>query len=477
MACPYKGLIRYDVEDAVWFHGRERLTADLLARLGTTRFVGVVGASGAGKSSLVRAGLLAAIRDGALPASERWPAVILVPGRDPVDELARVLSTPCGRTVAHVRARLDEGPAALDVLLREATPIRGDPFVLLVDQFEELFTVCSDAQQRAHFIELITTCVADDDCPLVVIAAVRADYFGRCADNADLAELFRGSALVGAMERDEVRRAVEGPARVAGVVLEEGLVDQVLADVAEEPGALPLLSAALVATWERRNGRTMTRAGYMEVGGVRGALARSAENVYEQLGEDQREIARGIFLRLAEPGLGLDDVRRRAPLEELLVDDANADVLEVLVERRLVVAGEQTAEVAHETLLRQWPRLRGWLEVDRDSRRSLRRLADAANDWERGGHDSDLLDRGARLAVALEVAAAHPNDVNALEREFLDAARAASRSGTDPSPADVAPLDAARLGPRRSRRGGSRGGRRSVQPATRRRASANVSGT
>lgn len=424
VACPYKGLIRYEVEDAVWFHGRERLTAELLARVGTSRFVGVVGTSGAGKSSLVRAGLLAAIRDGALPGSERWPAVVVVPGRDPIDELARVLSTACGRTVEHTRACLDEGPAALAVLLSDSTAVRGDPFVLLVDQFEELYTICTNPEQRAHFIDLIATGATDADCPLVVIAAVRADYFGRCADNAELAELFRGSMLVGAMERDELRRAIEGPARVAGVALEDGLTDRVLADVADEPGALPLLSAALVATWERRRGRTLSKAGYEDVGGVRGALARSAEDAYTHLRVDQQGLARGIFLRLAEPGVGLDDVRRRAPLDELLIDDANADVLEILVERRLVVAGEQTAEIAHEALFRQWPRLREWLELDRDSRRTLRRLTDSASDWDSGGRDPDLLDRGARLAVALEVAAAYPDDVNTLEREFLDAAQA-----------------------------------------------------
>jgi DNA-binding SARP family transcriptional activator/WD40 repeat protein len=424
VACPYKGLMRYDAEDAVWFHGRERLSAELLARLGVHRFVGVVGASGSGKSSLVRAGLLAAIREGALPASESWPCALLTPGRDPIDELARALAHPCGLSAATISARLDaEGVPAFGALLRDAAPRPGGRFVVVVDQFEEVFTLCDDVEQRALFLELLATGVADADSPLSVVIAVRADYYGRLAEDADLAALLTGGVLVGSMERDELRRAIEEPARIAGLVLDPNLVDRILLDVADEPGALPLLSTALVGTWERRRGATLTVGGYDAAGGVHGALARLADDVYERFEPDEQRAARDVFLRLAEPGQGTDDVRRRAPLDELVADDVHADVLTALVERRLVVTGEHTAEVAHEALLREWPRLREWLQADREARQVLRRLALAAADWDAGARDADLLDRGARLAGALDIADAHPDQVNPLEREFLAASR------------------------------------------------------
>ena len=223
------------------------------------------------------------------------------------------------------------------------------------------------------------------------------------------------------MRPDELQRAIEEPADRAGLAIEPGLVERIFDDVGTEPGALPLMETALLETWLRRRGHTLTLSGYDEAGGVRGAVAHLAEGVYEPMTPDAQRVTRGIFLRLAEPGSGLDDVRRRAPLEELITSDDHAAVLATLVEHRLVVTNDSTGEVAHEALLREWPRLRSWLEEDREGRRMQRALADATQVWDGSGQIDDLVFRGTRLAAAVEVADSHPEDVNPLEREFLGA--------------------------------------------------------
>jgi DNA-binding SARP family transcriptional activator/WD40 repeat protein len=426
--CPYKGLLRFEHEDASWYFGRERLVAELLGMVATTRCTSIVGASGSGKSSLVRAGLLAALRDDALPGSANWPHVLLVPGTDPLLELARALAL-----VSHaaspdsVRDRLIEAPESVSNLTTRALDGR-DPdsrLVLVVDQLEEVFTVCDDEVTRDRFLEVLVHAARDPEARTTVVVAIRADYYGWFAAHPEPAALLAGAnVLVGPMRPDELQRAMEEPARRAGLVLEDGLVEQIFDDVGTEPGALPLLETALLETWIRRSGHMLTLEGYAAAGGVRGAVAQLADDVYERLSAVEREVARGLLLRLAEPGVGTDDVRRRAPLEELVVDEEHARVLATLVENRLVVAGDVTAEVAHEALLREWPRLRGWLETDREGRRVQHALSSAAQDWARGQRDDDLLFRGSRLVAALDVADAHPAEINPVERDFLAAGRA-----------------------------------------------------
>ena len=231
------------------------------------------------------------------------------------------------------------------------------------------------------------------------------------------------------MRPDELQRAIEEPARRAGLVLEDGLVERIFDDVGTEPGSLPLLETALLETWTRRSGQTLTLEGYEASGGVRGAVAHLADDVYARMSSSEQDIARGIFLRLAEPGVGTDDVRRRAPLDELVVDDDHAAVLATLVEHRLVVTGDATAEVAHEALLREWPRLRSWLEEDREGRRVHRALSNAAQEWAAGeARRRPLVPRLATRGRARRRRCAHPTEINPLEREFLAASRAAGRS-------------------------------------------------
>lgn len=394
-ACPFKGLASFDVEDAPVFFGRERLVADMIARLPGTRLMGVVGPSGSGKSSALRAGLLAALAEGVLPGSERWPQALIRPG-------------------AHPLAALERATAELPA---------GERWIVAVDQFEEAFTTCRDTAERAAFVDALVECARDAGRRTLLLVAVRADFYGHCAQFSELSRLLGANqVLVGPMRRQELRRAIELPARRADLRVEPELVDALLADVEGEPGALPLLSTALLELWQQRDGRRLTLAAYEHTGGVLGAVARLAEGAYERLDGSQREAARRILLRLAGDG----GVRVRVPIAELPGDAQ--DVLSVLASDRLITIGEGEVEVAHEALLREWPRLRAWLEEDADGRRVHRHLTEAARGWDAGGRDAAELYRGSRLVAASEWAAAHDEDLNRLERDFLAASRAASEA-------------------------------------------------
>jgi WD40 repeat protein/DNA-binding SARP family transcriptional activator len=400
VVCPFKGLASFDVADAEYFFGRERLIAELVARLVGAPLLGVVGPSGSGKSSVVRAGLLPALAGGALPGSDEWSQVLIRPGEHPLRELAGAVS---------------DAPATRRVLL-------------VVDQFEETFTVCRDEHERAAFVDALVRAQSDQTRRIVVLA-VRADFYGRCASYPALSELLGAHhVLVGPMRRDELRRAIELPARRVGLQVEAELVDALLGDVEEEPGALPLLSSALLELWQDREGRSLRHAAYERTGRVHGAVARLAEAAFARLDPGQQDVARSVLLRLAGPGAGGAAVRRRVALAELEGQggDDLERVLEVLAERRLVTISAATVEVAHEALLREWPRLRGWLEEDAEGRRLHRHLAGAARDWDEHGRDRADLYRGARLAAALEWRARHEQELNRAERAFVDASQAAA---------------------------------------------------
>jgi WD40 repeat protein/DNA-binding SARP family transcriptional activator len=427
VVCPYKGLARYEPGDAAYFFGRERLVAVLVAQLVGAGLLGVVGASGSGKSSAVRAGLLAALRDGVLPGSEQWRQVLIRPGEHPLSVLARAAGAAPdvpGGSPNDALATADRQP---DRAIRRLAA-GAERLVLVVDQFEEVFTTCRDEAERAAFLGALTE-AASADRYVTVVVAVRADYYGRCAAYPQLARLMAANhVLVGPMDHDELRRAIQAPANLAGLRLEAGLPEALLADVAGEPGGLPLLSTALLESWEHRRGRTLTLAAYHQAGGVRGAIARLAERAWQQLDANQQEVARRLLLRLAGPGEGDQVVRRRVPLEEVAADrDQPAGrVLAVLADRRLLTVDEGTVEVAHEALLHEWPRLRGWLADDVQGRTLHRHLASAAREWDQAARDPGELYRGARLAGALDWARDHPADLNEVERAFLDAARAAT---------------------------------------------------
>jgi len=405
--CPFKGLAFFDRADAEFFCGRERLVVGLVARLAESPLAGIVGSSGVGKSSLLRAGVLPALAAGALPGSARWRQVLLRPGTCPNAELGRALA---GEALPGVAGQLAPG----------------ERIVVAVDQFEELFTLCEQEEERAGFAGQLAAAAADRDRRALVVVALRADFYGRLASYPALAALVSAShVLVGPMDRAELARAIEEPAARAGLQVERPLVQALVSEVAGEPGGLPLLSTTLLQLWRARDGDVLSYASYRASGGVRGAVARLAEDAYHQLGEAEQPIARGLLLRLAS---GEDGTlaRRRVPAGELERLPGAGPVLTRLTGARLLTVSDGEVELSHEALLREWPRYRAWLEEDRAGRRLHAHLTAAATDWDARGRDAADVYRGARLAAALEWRAAHEPELNQAERAFLDAGRAAA---------------------------------------------------
>ena len=440
--CPYKGLNYFDESDADLFVGREALITKLTERvlsLTSTearkkiRFLAVVGASGSGKSSLVRAGLVPGLRWNKKSAD--WHIYILTPTVHPLENLAITLTSE-DESVTAASTLMDDlsrDPRSLQLFVKRQ--LENPTFVLLViDQFEETFALCHTERERASFIENLLTAASEAEGPVIVLITLRADFYAHCAHYIHLREaLAQNQEYIGAMSEEELRRAIEEPARRGRWELEPGLVDLLLRDVGHEPGALPLLSHALLETWQRRRGRTMTMSGYASSGGVRGAIAETAETVFiDQFTNEQRSIARRIFLRLTELGdeISAADTRRRATFNELILKPEEAIrtqmVLKVLADARLIITSEDSAEVAHEALIREWPTLRGWLEDNREGLRLHRQLTEAAHEWLGLDYTPDTLYRGARLAQAREWAATHAEEMNMLERDFLAASIEAS---------------------------------------------------
>jgi class 3 adenylate cyclase/energy-coupling factor transporter ATP-binding protein EcfA2 len=436
---PYRGLQAFEEEDADLFYGRDETVARLVDQVQKARFLALIGASGSGKSSILRAGLIPHLRREQPP----WRIHLLTPTAHPLEALAAAVAADA--SPAQVTALIDDmrgDPRSLAVALRRQAGGRSRQrgrVLIAVDQLEEVFTLCRDETERTAFLaNLIHACGLDDGSArtkpdadrATVVITLRADFYAFLAPYPPLRDASAASQLyVGTMSSTELRQAIEEPARRGEWEFVPGLVDLLLRDVGDEPGALPLLSHALLETWRRRRGTTMTLRSYAESGGVKGAIARTADRVYEgELSEEQRPIARDIFVRLTELGEGTQDTRRRARLAELLPPDADAasivrSLIGALADARLITVGEDDVEVAHEALIREWPTLREWLRADREGLRTRRRIADAAVEWERLGRDDDALLRGARLAEAAELVAANPALLNDGEHRFVDASR------------------------------------------------------
>ncbi|MGE5124521.1 MAG: helix-turn-helix domain-containing protein, partial [Acidobacteriaceae bacterium] len=459
--CPYKGLDYFDEVDAELFVGRESLTEKLVQEviaLGSNkqgeegRFFAIVGASGSGKSSLVRAGLIPAMRWD--KESATWQIYILTPTAHPLESLATTLTRESSlTTTAQFMDDLAQEPRALSLFFhRELKSNGGTYFLLLIDQFEELFAICHSVEDRAAFINNLLAAAFEEDGKVIIVITLRADFYAHCASYLQLRQaLASHQEYIGVMSDEEMRRAIEEPAKRGRWEFEEGLVELIVHDVGHEPGALPLLSHALLETWRRRHGHTLTLSGYISSGGVRGAIAETAETVFmDQFTHQQQAIARRIFLRLTELGeeTASGDTRRRATLDELILkpeeSEATQIVLKALADARLVTTSEDSVQVAHEALIREWPTLRNWLEENREGLRLHRQLTESAQDWQASGGEMDMLFRGARLAQAREWADSHAEDMNPLEKEFLEASIASSeREAADREAAHQRELEAA----------------------------------
>ncbi len=413
--CPYLGLAPFEPRHAELFFGRTEEVAELRARIGSDTFLAVFGASGSGKSSLLRAGLLPALRN------DVTDTFLLTPGRHPVEELAVRVANLLGVAAAPLAADLLAHPEHVGLSWRQAFAAEdGTRVVLMVDQFEEVFTLCGDERERRAFVRCLAESATGQNGRVRVVLGIRADFLARCAQYPELVVLLRDrQVLVGPMDDDALRSVVREPGALAGMKVETALVEAVVADARGEPGALPLVSHALYETWRLRGGSTMSLAAYRAAGGVHGAIAQTAERVYHSFDEHEQTVVRDVFLRLTALGQGTEDTRRRVTRTELARADAD-DVLSRLAAARLITLGEHTVEVAHEALIRSWPRLRTWLTEDREHLTAHRRLTDTATEWRERGRDDGLLHRGARLA---EWEGRDTGGLNDLEREFLTASR------------------------------------------------------
>ena len=441
---PYKGLDFYDVDNAPLFFGREKLTAELVGFVREHAFLAIVGASGSGKSSLARAGLIASLlgknphplEGGVQPplGSRDWRYVAVTPTAHPFEALARGLAGDGGEAVA-LRDALVADPRAL----ADRVPVlagAGGHLLLLVDQFEELFTLCKDAKERVAYVAtLLTACdepgFGSAGAPCTLILTVRADFYAQCIGFENLrAALETHQKPIGAMNRAELQRTIELPARAGQWAFQQGLVEQILDDVGDQPGNLPLLSYALLETWNRRSGRVMTLAGYQAAGGVRDAINRTAERVFDDLTrQGLGDVARRIFLSLVEPADEGRATRRREQLRALAPEDSQSPEARALLalsarDARLVTVDGDAVQISHEALITAWPKLGEWLRTYHDDLQLLQSVRDAAAAWTAAAEaeKQDLLThRGGRLDDAIKLRDAGEFPIDERERAYLAA--------------------------------------------------------
>ncbi|MFE7600875.1 hypothetical protein [Streptomyces sp. NPDC057494] len=422
LPCPYPGLQPYRAEDSAHFFGREPLTArlmELVDDLPDGGQVVLVGASGAGKSSLLRAGLLAG-REArtAVPA----PALLLpAPGPHPMRTLAEAWARATGRDSDEVRAELERGsfPAP-----RHQRPACG---LLMVDQFEEIFTRCDAPEERAAFVSLLTGS-GGGRRPRVVLG-LRADHYGSCLEYPGLERaLARAQLTVPPLREAELRATVEGPAAAVGLTIEPGLTDRLLDDLRsgrsanDAATALPFLAHALRETWRGRSGARLTLSGYQATGGIWESVATTTRSVYESLDDDEQATMRELLLRLVHlpPDGGAAVLRHRVPLASLPAGSSR--IRDQLAAERLLTVDQETAQISHEALLRAWPLLRQWIQEDAAALLLRQQLESAAEEWDTAGHDAAFLFRGSRLQAAAELAGEY--ELPQLQEEFLAAAQA-----------------------------------------------------
>ncbi|MGW7412107.1 nSTAND1 domain-containing NTPase [Streptomyces sp. NPDC054863] len=433
--CPYPGLAEFRIEQSRWFFGRDELVADLMVGLSARLWDGgplaVVAPSGTGKSSLLRAGLLPAVRRGALgpSGSAQWPCLLLTPTTDPLQALATQLAKAIGVGAERAAEALSADPSAWVALAREAlrerardTDATEQRLLVIVDQFEELFTHCANEQERCRFIRSLSALAAptaDGEAPVaLVVYGLRSDFYTQCVKYPELrASLQSDQFLIGPLSEVGLREAVEFPAQDMGLEVEPGLIELLLRDLGApaqrswsedsagsgryEAGRLPLLAHALRATWQQKHGNVLTVEGYKATGGIDHAITASAERCFNKLDSSGKRAAQEIFLRLVKIGDGVADTRRRVSHPDLLKANedptAAAAVIKTFTEGRLLVQGQHSVEITHEALLRTWPRLRQWIDNDRAGNIIRQKLEEAAAEWVLNNGESSTLYRGSKL--------------------------------------------------------------------------------
>ena len=433
---PYKGLRAFQEADMADFFGRTGLIGQWLTRLGEddpdSRFLTIIGPSGSGKSSAVDAGLVPALRQGALPGSADWFVVQMVPGGNPTQELAAALLRITANPLADLFATLTNDSRGLLNAVQQSLPDVTSQLLLVIDQFEELFTVTQDETERNRFLDSLVVAVRDPNSQLRVIITMRADFYDRPLLYANFGDLMRKrTEVVLPLSPSELKQAISGPAERIGLHLEPGLVEAIVQDVGQQPGTLPLLQYALTELFEQREGNRLTLEAYRNSGGVMSALARRADELYQALDASGQAACTQLFLRLVALGEGTEDTRRRTPQSEILSiateHQAMTNVIDTFGKYRLLTFDRDpntrspTIEIAHEALIRNWGRLRSWLEASRDDLQIQRRLTSAAAEWQSAQRDASYLASGVRLDQFETWARTTTLALNSLESDYLTA--------------------------------------------------------
>ncbi|KAA3661930.1 MAG: hypothetical protein DWQ04_14920, partial [Chloroflexi bacterium] len=429
---PYKGLRAFQESDANNFYGREALVEQLAARLADNPFLAVVGPSGSGKSSLVKAGLIPALRQEAIPGSDTWFVADMVPGDHPLEELELALLPIAVNPPPDLVGPMQKDERGLLRTIRRILPGEENAQLLLViDQFEELFTLVNDNGRRLHFLNSLMIALNAPRSPLRIVVTLRADFYDRPLQIQPIANLFKQHVeIVLPLNQEELTWAIREPARQVGVSMADSVVTAMVTDVIDQPGTLPLLQYALTELFEARHGNAMTLAAYQSLGGVSGALAQRAEDLFARFDEAGQEAARQLFLRLVTLGEGGADTRRRVVLSQLQTLRVS-ETLRVFGNHRLLtfdhdpLTREPTVEVAHEALLREWPRLRRWLDQSRDDVRLQRSLSSFAREWVQNNQADGFLLRRSRLDLFADWAKGLNLALTPDEQSFLKASIAA----------------------------------------------------
>ncbi|WP_158278906.1 TIR domain-containing protein [Leucothrix arctica] len=440
---PYRGLQYFDIEHAPFFFGRGEVTQLLLRHIQPVdklispceefepRFLAIIGASGSGKSSLARAGLLAALQNSALPDSNDWPQLVFKPGEKPLQSLAVAinahLSLKSRWDTRELIEKFHKEPLQLHDLGLEW--LHGDDsryLVILADQFEEVFTLCHDEKERQSLLNNLLSAAAESTGRIIVVLTLRADFYANCSAYPQLSRCLESQQyLLNTMNEDELREAIVLPTRRMGCELEAGLIQVILQDVKQQPSSLPLLQYALMQLWEQRKSRTLRLEDYQQFGGLVGALEQRANQIYEGFSPEFQKQCRLIFRRLVQPGAGTEDTRRRSKLEEFEGQDDSQWVIQTLTDARLLTTqrkdGLAFVEVSHEALIRGWSQLREWIDEDREQLRLQHQVSSATQDWVKHGEKNSWLFTGSRLAVAEEWLSSGICAANDLEQRFIAA--------------------------------------------------------